>query len=155
VLYKIIFSNKLGFILETRHFLYNVNIKNDHKSIISSFVNTTVPIVNDYNVREHVNLHVAHHSPLERILSWYKKQQGFYFHQKRTFICKLMLVSWVLLKQWKIINRKQCARWQHLSRLKASETQQLILEIGNAIKWVIEPYLFMTMGYCLNLQVLI
>jgi hypothetical protein len=47
--------------------------------------------------------------------------------------------------QWKRINRKQSARWQHLFQLKASallfekkllgvkETQQLILEIGNAI----------------------
>ncbi len=55
------------------------------------------------------------------------------------------------LPQCKRINRKQSARWQHLSPLKASafkleffvrcsETRQLILEIGNAIKWVIEPY---------------
>jgi hypothetical protein len=54
--------------------------------------------------------------------------------------------------QWKRINCKPSARWQHLSRLKAStfllenyfvrcwETQQLILEIGNTIWWVIEPH---------------
>ncbi len=47
--------------------------------------------------------------------------------------------------EWKRINRKQSARWQHLFRLNASaflfeiyfvrcyETLQLILEIGNAI----------------------
>jgi len=47
--------------------------------------------------------------------------------------------------EWKIIDRKQIARWQHQSRLKASaflfefflffcyETGQLILEIGIAI----------------------
>ncbi len=56
------------------------------------------------------------------------------------------------LYQWKGINRKQSTRWQHLSRLKASaffslhkkiscyDTQQLMLGIGNAIWWVIEPY---------------
>jgi hypothetical protein len=47
--------------------------------------------------------------------------------------------------QWKRINCKQSTRWQHLSQLKAStflfenyflgakKTQQIILEIGNAI----------------------
>jgi len=54
--------------------------------------------------------------------------------------------------QWKGINRKQSTRWQHLSRLKASEffslqkkiscyeTQQLILGTGTAIWWVTEPH---------------
>ena len=54
--------------------------------------------------------------------------------------------------QWKGINRKQSARWQHLSRLKVSvffslqiffscyETQQLILGTGTAIRWVTEPH---------------
>jgi hypothetical protein len=54
--------------------------------------------------------------------------------------------------QWKRINHKQRARWQHLSRLKSSaffslqkicylnETQQLILGISYAILWMMEPY---------------
>jgi hypothetical protein len=54
--------------------------------------------------------------------------------------------------EWKGINRKQCTRWQHLSRWKASaffslqnffscyETQQLILGTSTAIWWVTEPH---------------
>jgi hypothetical protein len=55
-------------------------------------------------------------------------------------------------KQWKGSNRKQSARWQYVSRLKASafyrwenklwwfKTQQLILGTGAANWWVTEPH---------------
>ncbi len=54
--------------------------------------------------------------------------------------------------QWKGSNHKQSARWQHVSRLKASalyiwynklwwfKTQKLILGTGTAIWWVTEPH---------------
>ncbi len=57
-----------------------------------------------------------------------------------------------LIPQWKRINRKQSARWQHLSQLKASaffslqkisqqyEMQQPILGISYTIQWMMEPY---------------
>jgi hypothetical protein len=51
--------------------------------------------------------------------------------------------------QWKTIRHKQNARWQHLSQLKQSsyeEMQQLMLGIGNATYWVIEPYFMKTPG---------
>ncbi len=56
-----------------------------------------------------------------------------------------------ILAEWKGSNRKQSARWQHISRLKANafciwqnklwwfKTQQLLLGTGTAIWWVKEP----------------
>ncbi len=66
---------------------------------------------------------------------------------------KFMHFSVTLSIQWKRSNRKQGARWQHISQLKASafciwknklwwfKTQQLILGTGSAIWWVTEPHL--------------
>ncbi len=54
--------------------------------------------------------------------------------------------------QWKGINCKQCTRWQHLSRLKASaffslqknlvvmKHSYLYLGLGTAIWWATEPH---------------
>ena len=58
----------------------------------------------------------------------------------------------LIYKQWKGSNRKQSARWLHVSWLKDSafciwqnklwqfKTQQLILGTGTAIWWVTEPH---------------
>jgi hypothetical protein len=61
----------------------------------------------------------------------------------------------VYTMQSKGSNRKQSARWQHLSRLKAGafciwknklwwpKTQQIILGTGTVIWWVTEPHRFL------------
>jgi hypothetical protein len=49
-------------------------------------------------------------------------------------------------ERWKRIRCKQNARWQHLSRLKASaffslqQKDLVVKKHGNAIWWVMEPY---------------
>jgi hypothetical protein len=83
-------------------------------------------------------------SKLLRLLSCHflKKHNKLAFYVDK---CRhLATFLWFISCQWKRTNCKQSARWQHLSRLKASASlfenfllgvkkQQLILEFGNAI----------------------
>jgi hypothetical protein len=66
------------------------------------------------------------------------------------------------LLEWKGSNRKQSARWQHISQLKASafciwwnklwwfKTQQLILGNGTVIWWVTKPHMEWSKGHLSN-----
>jgi hypothetical protein len=95
------------------------------------------------------------------ILDWGRpahiaQQYNLYLVLRKNLTFHLNILSlfrrFALAEQWKGINRKQSTRWQHLSRLKASEffslqknfscyeTQQLILGTGTAIWWVTEPH---------------
>jgi hypothetical protein len=50
-----------------------------------------------------------------------------------TIVMKVKLL--IVFSKWKRINRKQSARWQHLSWLKASASFSLQKNLVSCVKW--------------------